>query len=75
MESEVTKSGQKKRSFANGLVIEELAMGKPDGKRATKGKKVVSCFSFSRTFISVNCYCFLNFRILAIVAELAIAAE
>uniref|UniRef100_A0A5B7BEQ9 peptidylprolyl isomerase n=1 Tax=Davidia involucrata TaxID=16924 RepID=A0A5B7BEQ9_DAVIN len=28
------------RSFPNGLVIEELAMGKPDGKRASPGKKV-----------------------------------
>ncbi|XP_019424030.1 PREDICTED: peptidyl-prolyl cis-trans isomerase FKBP53 [Lupinus angustifolius] len=28
------------RSFPNGLVIEELSMGKPDGKRATPGKKV-----------------------------------
>ncbi|KAE9596501.1 hypothetical protein Lal_00007276 [Lupinus albus] len=28
------------RSFPNGLVIEELSMGKPDGKRATAGKKV-----------------------------------
>jgi len=39
-ESEVTKYGHKKRTFANGLVIEELAMGKPDGKRATKGKQI-----------------------------------
>lgn len=28
------------RSFPNGLVIEELEMGKPDGKRASPGKKV-----------------------------------
>ena len=28
------------RSFPNGLVIEELAMGKPDGKKATPGRKV-----------------------------------
>ncbi|KAL3524187.1 hypothetical protein ACH5RR_017021 [Cinchona calisaya] len=28
------------RSFPNGLVIEELAMGKPDGKKAAPGKKV-----------------------------------
>lgn len=28
------------RTFPNGLVIEELLMGKPDGKRATPGKKV-----------------------------------
>ncbi|CAL0332029.1 unnamed protein product [Lupinus luteus] len=42
------KSGKKQtedkpsqvRSFANGLVIEELSMGKPDGKSATPGKKV-----------------------------------
>ncbi|GMH19707.1 hypothetical protein Nepgr_021548 [Nepenthes gracilis] len=28
------------RTFANGLVIEEIEMGKPDGKRASAGKKV-----------------------------------
>lgn len=28
------------RTFPNGLVIEELSMGKPDGKRAAPGKKV-----------------------------------
>ncbi|KAI5670192.1 hypothetical protein M9H77_10556 [Catharanthus roseus] len=28
------------RSFPNGLVIEELSMGKPDGKKAAPGKKV-----------------------------------
>lgn len=28
------------RTFPNGLVIEELSMGKPNGKRAAPGKKV-----------------------------------
>ncbi|XWS61037.1 hypothetical protein CRYUN_Cryun07bG0091400 [Craigia yunnanensis] len=28
------------RTFPNGLVVEELAMGKPDGKRASRGKQV-----------------------------------
>ena len=28
------------RTFPNGLVIEELQMGKPNGKMADKGKKV-----------------------------------
>ncbi|OMO85875.1 hypothetical protein CCACVL1_09947 [Corchorus capsularis] len=28
------------RTFPNGLVIEELAMGRPDGKRASRGKQV-----------------------------------
>lgn len=28
------------RTFPNGLTIEELTMGQPDGKRATKGNKV-----------------------------------
>ncbi|KAF7813308.1 peptidyl-prolyl cis-trans isomerase FKBP53 [Senna tora] len=28
------------RTFANGLVIEELSMGKPDGKKAAPGKQV-----------------------------------
>ncbi|CAN1180544.1 Peptidyl-prolyl cis-trans isomerase FKBP53 [Linum perenne] len=30
----------KVRTFSNGLVIEELAMGKPDGKRASPGNQV-----------------------------------
>lgn len=29
------------RTYPNGLVIEELSMGKPDGKRASGGKKVI----------------------------------
>uniref|UniRef100_A0A2N9FNC3 peptidylprolyl isomerase n=1 Tax=Fagus sylvatica TaxID=28930 RepID=A0A2N9FNC3_FAGSY len=37
-QSEV-KSSQM-RTYPNGLVIEELAMGKPDGKRASPGKQV-----------------------------------
>jgi FK506-binding nuclear protein len=28
------------RIFAKGMIIQELEMGKPDGKRATRGKKV-----------------------------------
>ncbi|KAJ3679571.1 hypothetical protein LUZ60_017582 [Juncus effusus] len=31
---------QKTRTFANGLIIEETKMGKPDGKRANPGSKV-----------------------------------
>ncbi|KAL3647436.1 hypothetical protein CASFOL_008404 [Castilleja foliolosa] len=38
-ESKEAKSMQM-RTFPNGLAIEELVMGKPDGKRATRGKKV-----------------------------------
>lgn len=29
------------RTFPNGLVVQELAMGKPDGKRASRGKQVI----------------------------------
>ncbi|GJN27476.1 hypothetical protein PR202_gb15504 [Eleusine coracana subsp. coracana] len=41
----ITEPGSKKkplqtRTFGNGMIIEELEMGKPDGKRATRGKKV-----------------------------------
>lgn len=32
----------KMRTFPNGLVVEEVAMGKPDGKRASPGKQVGS---------------------------------
>ncbi|XP_019253553.1 PREDICTED: peptidyl-prolyl cis-trans isomerase FKBP53 isoform X1 [Nicotiana attenuata] len=38
-ENEETKPSQL-RTYGNGLVIEELAMGKPDGKRAFPGSKV-----------------------------------
>ncbi|KAL3834582.1 hypothetical protein ACJIZ3_009318 [Penstemon smallii] len=38
-EKEEAKS-QQVRTYPNGLVIEEVAMGKPDGKRASPGKKV-----------------------------------
>lgn len=34
------------RTFPNGLVIEELAMGKPDGKRASPGKKVSTHYDY-----------------------------
>lgn len=40
---EAEKDGAKPfqvRSFANGLVVEELQMGKPDGKRASPGNRV-----------------------------------
>lgn len=30
----------KPRTFSNGLVIEELSMGKPDGRKASPGNKV-----------------------------------
>lgn len=40
------------RTFGNGLVIEELAMGKPDGKKASPGKKV----SFSSLSSVINCF-------------------
>lgn len=30
------------RTYPNGLVVEEVAMGKPDGKKAAPGKKVTS---------------------------------
>ncbi|KAJ4954806.1 hypothetical protein NE237_011589 [Protea cynaroides] len=39
-ESDMDGKASKVRTFANGLVIEEIAMGKPDGKRASPGKKV-----------------------------------
>lgn len=37
---EKTKGKSQVRTFPNGLVIEEVAMGKPDGKKASPGKKV-----------------------------------
>lgn len=42
---EMEKKAEAKRSqirtFANGLVIEEVAMGEANGKRASPGKKVI----------------------------------
>ena len=46
LESEDKQSTAKSsqvRTFSNGLVIEELAMGKPDGKRASPGSQVTLC--------------------------------
>ncbi|KAK6926357.1 FKBP-type peptidyl-prolyl cis-trans isomerase domain [Dillenia turbinata] len=40
IEEKIESQASKTRTFPNGLVIEELAMGKPDGKRASPGKKV-----------------------------------
>ena len=39
MEEEMER-GNNVRTFPNGLVIEELSMGKPDGKKAVPGNKV-----------------------------------
>lgn len=39
------------RTFPNGLVIEELAMGKPDGKKAEPGKQVNLFLRFLRHFV------------------------
>ncbi|XP_059452794.1 peptidyl-prolyl cis-trans isomerase FKBP53 [Corylus avellana] len=39
-EKESEAKSSQVRTFPNGLVIEELAMGKPDGKRASPGKQV-----------------------------------
>ncbi|KAK6936343.1 Nucleoplasmin-like domain [Dillenia turbinata] len=40
IEEKTESQPSKTRTFPNGLVIEELAMVKPDGKRASPGKKV-----------------------------------
>ncbi|KAL5554588.1 hypothetical protein UlMin_041989 [Ulmus minor] len=40
LDSEPEAKSSKVRTFANGLVIEDIAMGKPDGKRASPGKTI-----------------------------------
>nr|CAB3484640.1 unnamed protein product [Digitaria exilis] len=35
-----SKESLQKRTFANGMIIEEMVLGKPDGKKASNGKKV-----------------------------------
>ncbi|RWW54555.1 hypothetical protein BHE74_00038861 [Ensete ventricosum] len=42
LEAEHKAEPQKKRTFSNGLRIEELSMGKPDGKKASPGSRVFS---------------------------------
>jgi FK506-binding nuclear protein len=42
-EKESEAKSSQVRTFPNGLIIEELAMGKPDGKRASPGKQVTFC--------------------------------
>ncbi|XVF09706.1 hypothetical protein REPUB_Repub07fG0118400 [Reevesia pubescens] len=39
-EKQTASKSSQVRTFPNGLVVEELAMGKPDGKRASRGKQV-----------------------------------
>ncbi|KAF0890273.1 hypothetical protein E2562_002687 [Oryza meyeriana var. granulata] len=39
-ESESKKQPLQTRTFGNGMIIQEIAMGKPDGKKASPGKKV-----------------------------------
>ncbi|KAF3341596.1 peptidyl-prolyl cis-trans isomerase FKBP53 [Carex littledalei] len=34
------KEPQQSRTFGNGLIVEEISMGRPDGKKATPGSKV-----------------------------------
>lgn len=42
LEAEHKAEPQKTRTFSNGLRIEELSMGKPDGKKASPGSRVYS---------------------------------
>ncbi|XP_028756455.1 peptidyl-prolyl cis-trans isomerase FKBP53 [Neltuma alba] len=39
-EEEIEAKPSQIRTFPNGLVVEELSMGKPDGKKATAGKQI-----------------------------------
>ncbi|XP_022738259.1 peptidyl-prolyl cis-trans isomerase FKBP53 [Durio zibethinus] len=39
-EKQTAAKSSQVRTFPNGLVVQELAMGKPDGKRASRGKQV-----------------------------------
>jgi FK506-binding nuclear protein len=39
-ESKNKKEPLQTRTFANGMIIQEMVLGKPDGKKATNGKKV-----------------------------------
>ncbi|PON59959.1 Peptidyl-prolyl cis-trans isomerase, FKBP-type [Trema orientale] len=40
LDKQTDAKSSKVRTYPNGLVVEELAMGKPDGKRAVSGKQV-----------------------------------
>jgi hypothetical protein len=60
------------RTFANGMIIQEVEMGKPDGKKATRGKKVnnfaiwgvskgyTHCYSNVDMLFSMTCTYFLH---------------
>jgi FK506-binding nuclear protein len=45
-EKDEKKEPQQSRTFGNGLVVEEISMGRPDGKKATPGSRVLLCFFF-----------------------------
>ncbi|GMI75491.1 FK506 BINDING PROTEIN 53 [Hibiscus trionum] len=40
VEKQAASKSSQARTFPNGLVVQELEMGKPDGKRASRGKQV-----------------------------------
>lgn len=45
------------RTLSNGLVIEELASGPPDGKVARPGKRVCTpLLTYINVFVIVSCY-------------------
>lgn len=54
MQEQAVSEPSQVRSFPNGLVIEEVAMGKPDGKRASNGKQVIICL-LNFLFNLTNC--------------------
>ncbi|RVX08367.1 hypothetical protein CK203_017606 [Vitis vinifera] len=54
MEKKTEAKRSQVRTFGNGLVIEEVAMGKPDGKRASPGKKVI-LFPLNFLYLEVIC--------------------
>lgn len=43
-EKEDKNQPQQSRTFGNGMVVEEISMGRPDGKKASPGSKVCLYF-------------------------------
>lgn len=54
-EEEIEAKPSQTRTYPNGLVVEELSMGKPDGKRASGGKQVDHVMLFLLIFRWLKC--------------------
>lgn len=57
-QSQVKSNASQERTYPNGLIVEELRMGRPDGKKAAPGKQVCALLVINSMYdISYYYYC------------------